>query len=128
MMGRRLFDRNISFDLMLTSSATRALTTCQLIASQISYPLNDILVNKDIYNSSSENLKNIIFKTDNDINSLALFGHNPTLHIISEELSLEEISKFPTCSMAYFRFETDNWIDLTKCERKMLFFDYPENE
>ena len=128
MMGRRLRDRKISFDLMLTSSATRALTTCQLIATQINYPLYDISVNKDIYSSNSDSLKNIIFETDNNINSLALFGHNPTLHTLSEQLSAEKLSRFPTCSMVYFKFKTNDWSDLIKCERKMLFFDYPENE
>ena len=128
MMGKRLLDREISFDLMLTSSATRALTTCQLIASEINYPLYDIYVNKDIYSSNKDSLKNIIFSTDNNINSLALFGHNPTLHMLSDELSSEKISKFPACSMTYFEFKTDKWTDLIKCERKMVFFDYPENE
>ena len=113
---------------MLASSAIRALTTCQLIASEVNYPLYEICIKNDIYSSNSSSLKDIISKTDDSINSLAVFGHNPTLHILSEELMSGKIDKFPTCSMTYFKLKTDRWLNLIDCDRKMLFFDYPKNE
>lgn len=126
-MGKRLLDKKISFNLIVASSATRALTTSQLIASEINYPLDEIRVEKGIYGANSDDLKDIIHEIDNDVNSLAIFGHNPTLHMLSEELSGKKIMKFPTCSMAYFEFKTDDWKKINKCDRKMLFFDCPNN-
>ena len=128
MMGKRLLNKEISFDLMLTSSAIRALTTCQLIASEISYPLYEICVKKDIYNSNIDSLKDIICKIDSSVNFLAMFGHNPVLHMLSEEFAEQKIDRFPTCSMAYFELKINSWKDLLQSEKKMLFFDYPENE
>jgi len=128
MMGQRLMDRKILFDLMLSSSAIRALTTCQVIASKVSYPLYEICVKKDIYSSNIDSLKDIICKTENSVNFLAIFGHNPTLHMLFEDLAERKIERFPTCSMAYFELKINSWKDLPDSKRKMLFFDYPENE
>ena len=126
-MGKRLLAKGISFNLIITSSAIRALTTSQLIASEINYPLDKIRVEKGIYGANNDDLKDIIHEIDNDVDSLAMFGHNPALHMLSEDLMEEKINKFPTCSMAYFEFKTDNWKEINNCDRKILFFDYPNN-
>ena len=121
-MGKRLFKKNISFDLMLTSSAARALVTCQLIASEIRYPIEKIEINSAIYGADIVGLKNIIKNTPNSIQSLAVFGHNPTLHGISEELHKKNILKFPTCSMLYVSFDTSEWRECFESENKSIFF------
>ncbi len=128
MMGQRLMDKKISFDLMLTSSAIRALTTCQIIASELSYPLYEICVKKDIYASNTDMLKNIIGEIDDKVQSLAVFGHNPTLHSLVEDFSNERLGKFPTCSMAYLELELKSWKEIESCKKRMIFFDYPSNE
>ena len=46
-MGGRLVKREVSFDLMISSTAIRALTTSQLIASRLNYPLYKIVENKE---------------------------------------------------------------------------------
>ena len=126
-MGKRLLAKGISFNLIVTSSATRALTTSQLIASEINYPLDEIRVEKGIYGANSDDLKDMIHEIDNDVDSLAMFGHNPALHMLSEDLMGEKIRKFPTCSMSYFELKTDDWKKINKCDSKMLFFDHPNN-
>ncbi len=127
-MGKRLCEKQISFDLMLSSTATRALTTCQLIAAEIGYSLEDISTNKDIYGASVEVLKDIITKTDSDkVESLSVFGHNPTLHMLAEELLNEKINRFPACSMVYVEFDTDRWLNAFNSHKKVIFFDSPEN-
>ena len=128
MMGKRLFDKSISFDLMLTSSATRALTTCQLIASEIKYPLENIKVDSSIYGSGIEDIQKIICAIDSDsVESLAIFGHNPTFHILSEKVSGQVIQKFPTCGMMYIQFDTHKWSNCFNSNVETIFFDFPKN-
>jgi len=127
-MGNRLSQKNISFDLMLTSSATRALTTCQLIALEIDYPIEKIEINSAIYGSEVEELKNIIKNTDDSVKSLAIFGHNPTFQALSEELYEKGIVKFSECSMLYILFEAQSWNQCFNADKKILFFDFPESK
>ena len=73
--------------------------------------------------------KNIISETDSDkVESLAIYGHNPTLHALAEELLKKTIDKFPTCAMLYVRFETDKWANCFNSKNEVLFFDFPKNE
>ena len=127
LMGKRLLDKGVSFDSMVTSSALRALTTCQLIASNIKFDIERIDINKNIYGANCEDLMKIIRKTDDSIDSLAIFGHNPTLHILSESIYGQAISSFPPCSMIYIRFDSINWDSCFDCDKKTIFFDYPSN-
>ena len=72
-------------------------------------------------------LKDIISAiSDNQIASLAVFGHNPTAHIFAEELKGEEIDKFSTCAMIYVEFYTDSWKDCFNSKKTTIFFDYPK--
>ncbi len=127
MMGKRLLDKKIKFDAMISSSALRALSTCQLIALEIGFNIEDIDVNKDIYGANHQELKKIISKTDNKIKNLAIFGHNPTLHVLSEKLYGKVIERFPSCSMIFVEFKTNDWSDCFNSNREVVFFDYPGN-
>ena len=126
-MSKKLIDREAYFDSMLTSSALRAVTTCQVIASDLGFNMDNIEINKNMYGANCEELKQIIVQTDNRLGSLALFGHNPTFHTLSEFLYREAILKFPTCAMLYVIFFTKSWQNCFDSDRKVLFFDYPKN-
>ena len=127
-MGKRLHEKQISFDLMLSSTAIRALTTCQLIAAEIEYSLEAILTNKDIYGADATLIKKIISNTDSDkVESLSVFGHNPALHMLAEEMSGRKIERFSECSMLYVRFNTVKWSNAFNKGREIVFLDSPEN-
>ena len=128
MMGKRLYDRGVSFDQMLSSTAIRALTTCQLIAAEINYSLESIKTNKEIYGADITTIKEIIAKTEsNKVESLAVYGHNPTLYFLVEEILGEHIEKFSTCSMLYVKFDTDKWTNCFNSKKEIIFFEFPEN-
>src|SRR5438034_8146614 len=48
-MGKRLAKRNVAPDLILSSPATRALKTAQIIAKKLDYKRKNILVNDRLY-------------------------------------------------------------------------------
>ena len=79
-----------------------------IIANQIQFDYQ-IKKEKTIYGASVEKLFNMITKLDNNINSIAFVGHNPALHLLSEELSNEQFVKFPTCSIVKINFDINSW-------------------
>ena len=129
MMGKRLYEKGISFDLMLTSTAIRAITTCHLMASEIGYSVEDIQLDRNIYGADINTLKDIISSTnDEKVESLAVFGHNPTFHSLAIEILSEEINKFHACGMLYVQFNTDRWSNCFNSDKEVIFYDSPKED
>ncbi|WER49751.1 histidine phosphatase family protein [Cupriavidus sp. WKF15] len=110
-MGKRLADRKVKPDLLMSSPALRALTTAQLVADEIGYERKDIVVDDRLYASSAADLLAVVHELDNTLGSVMLFGHNPEFTDLAHRLSAE-ITDMPTCAVAKFRFDTKAWEDV----------------
>ena len=99
-MGKLLNKEKIGIDKIISSPAKRAYDTAELIASEIKYPINQIDINHDIYNSNTYDIFSIIKNVDsNKVNHMILVGHNPTFHNLIEIISNYKFPKLPTCSI-----------------------------
>src|SRR5213594_3445645 len=61
-MGKRLAKRRVKPDLILSSPATRALTTAEIIAKKLDYKRKNILVNDRLYAVEASELLNVLRK------------------------------------------------------------------
>ena len=123
LMGNILVEKQINFDQIISSSANRAISTARIIKKQISFT-DKIIPKKNIYGASSADLIYLIEDLNDNINSVALVGHNPTFHLISEQLSGKQFSKYPTCSIAKINFDIESWMMLSA--GKLEYFLFPE--
>jgi phosphohistidine phosphatase len=110
-MGKRLGKRGVKLDLLMSSPALRALTTAQLIAEEIGYPLKNIVVDDQLYASSPDNLFAVIRALDDKLDRVMFVGHNPEFADMAHQLS-NEIIDMPTCAVAEFRFDAKAWADV----------------
>ena len=120
----KLIDKNFIPDYIISSGAKRALSTTQIIAENIGYIKEKIEIDNMIYNSSIEDILNLIKNVPDDYNKVLITGHNPTFHFLSQELSSEKIIKFPTCSMFCISFNNKKWININR--GKKVFMIFPE--
>ena len=106
-MAKRLKEKEIYPDLMLSSPAKRAFSTAKRLAEVLNYSKNNI---KDKHNI------------------VLLFGHNPGLTDFVNTLAAEEINidNLPTCGIVAFNLFVESWKDVSWASAKMLFFDYPK--
>ena len=125
-MGRRLAKRDVIADLMLTSPAKRALTTCREIAREIGYPLEAIEEDEDIYHAGSSTLLKVVQDIDNTWRTVLLFGHNPGFTDFANALNSTYIDNVPTCGVVLCKFNTDRWEDVDFGKGEQVFFDYPK--
>ncbi len=58
-----------------------------------------------------------------NFNEIIVFGHNPSLHKLSQNLTNSIIYEFPTCSAFCIKFDIENWSDLNNGQKE--FFLYP---
>ncbi|UII32725.1 histidine phosphatase family protein [Fulvivirga ulvae] len=127
-MGERLNNRGIFPDLMLSSPANRALTTCKTIARELDYPLDGIEINDHLYHASEDSLLDIVNSTDDTWLSLMIFGHNPGFTDFANSLTDEYLDNIPTCGVFACTFEVDSWQDVDFGNGRLLFFDYPKKK
>jgi len=86
-MGKRLAKRDAKLDLLVSSPALRALTTAKLIADEMGYKRNDIVVDDRLYASSPDDLLAVIRALDNKLGRVMLVGHNPEFTDLAHRLS-----------------------------------------
>lgn len=126
-MGKRLLEKNIIPDEIISSPALRALTTCKLITRALKLNEEAIKTNDKIYEATHQTLLSIINQFDNDKNLVALFGHNNGITDLTVYLTGADIFNIPTCGMVLIEFPFDNWTLVSKTTGTVLFFDFPKN-
>ena len=126
-MGQRLKKRSVLPDLMLSSPANRALTTCQIIANEIGYPSTGILTRNEIYHAGSQTLLSIVQSLKDKNQSVMIFGHNPGFTHLANELTSMNLNNIPTCGVFACEFASETWQTIQYGQGKLLFYDYPKN-
>lgn len=124
MMAKRLKNRAICIDKIFTSSAKRALKTAQIFAKELE--IKNLKRSKKLYEANLENMVDFISKIDNNLETIMVVGHNPTLARICEFLSDSYIQKLPTSAIFAIEFDIDNFNQISNQHGNVVFFDYPK--
>lgn len=104
-MAKLLAEYTVNPQLLISSPAKRAITTAQIFAEYLAIPMNEIKLEPRIYEAMPNTLLQIISELDNDIDSVAFFGHNPGLTLLVNYLADENIYNLTTCSIVHIRFD-----------------------
>ncbi len=124
-MGKRLAKRDVKPDLILSSSATRALKTAQIIAKKLDYKRKNILVDDRLYAVEGDALLDVIRKLGDAVECAMLIGHNPELTELAHRLS-SKINRMPTCAVAELTFDAKSWSRVGKDKPVNVALDYPK--
>ncbi len=124
-IGNLLKEKGVNPDIIISSPAVRARKTAGVIAEIIDYPKSKILIDVNIYESSSSELINIIQGFDDKYNSVMMFGHNPGFTMLNNYLTESFIDNIPTCGVVGIRFKS-SWKKIDGDSGKAFFFIYPK--
>lgn len=125
-MGQKLNELTPNLDLIIASPAKRALQTVKAICKEINYNESEIRFDESVYHSSYQNLNKIINDLDNNINTIALVGHNPGLTNFSNYLTNNYIDNIVTCGIVKIEFDIDNWNEIIEGLGTKVFYIYPK--
>jgi phosphohistidine phosphatase len=109
-------------DLLRTSDASRAHQTARILAGLIDYPLSRIAVEASLYLADREFLFRSIRETPADAHHLLLVGHNPGLSELWDLLSDHPGAGLPTCGLAEFEIESNDWGSIMPGTARLLCF------
>jgi phosphohistidine phosphatase len=111
---------------MLSSPALRAFETAKIVAEGLNYPAGKIRTERKIYDTYYDRILDLIYGTSNDLNSLMIFGHNPTITNLANLFLHPGIEAMPTSCIVCLSFNTLKWEDLPSVEALQEFVIYPK--
>jgi len=126
-MGRRLAARRLVPERMFISEALRARETAALMAEAMGLGDDAIVSDPRLYHAEPSDWLGVIQEFPDELQRIAVIGHNPALHELSEYLVDLGAAKFPTAAVAHIRFDTDHWVDAAPGNAILEGFDYPKS-
>ncbi|HEY0298149.1 MAG TPA: histidine phosphatase family protein [Arachidicoccus sp.] len=125
MMAERTAKRNVALDLLLTSDAKRAYTTCMFFSKE--YPKAKVEIESKLYEALPKMFYEVIQGIDDKYSSAAIFSHNSGITDFVNELTNVHVDVVPTCGVFAIKINIDTWKDFKKGDKAFWFFDYPKN-
>jgi phosphohistidine phosphatase len=129
-MGKRLKEKEIHPDLMISSPAKRAWSTCKRIAEILDFPKAGIATNPLLYHAGEDIILKVVQSVKPLHKTLMIFGHNPGLTDFVNAIMKDEstyIDNIPTCGVVALSFDVEGWAKIEWKKGKLLFFDYPKS-
>jgi phosphohistidine phosphatase len=129
-MGKRLKEKDVHPDLMLTSPAKRAFSTAKRIGKVLKYNKDKIKADKRLYHADEETILSVVRELKDKLTTVMVFGHNPGLtdFVNSFQSGELDIDNIPTCGIVAFELNIESWKDAAWGKGKILFFDYPKSK
>jgi phosphohistidine phosphatase len=132
-MGREIARLGFSPDLVLCSDAVRARMTFDLVAPFIAPPPRTVLHEKGLYMANARQLLARLHEVPDTVKSVMLIGHNPGFHElnialigdVAPDAERAAKSKFPTCALAIYTFDTDQWAQVAPRKGRVIHFATP---
>jgi phosphohistidine phosphatase len=127
-MARRLRERKLKPDRIITSPAARALATANIFARELHVTAARLVQDERLYLASCKVIREVIRELGDSESHLMIVGHNPGLTEFADRISAErEIDNMPTCAIYTLEFELANWSELEWDSGVNAELDYPKN-
>lgn len=115
---------------IVTSYATRALTTARIFSEYLRYPVEQIQLSECLYEASVPDVLEVVQMLPEEHHTVALFGHNPGFTEAINYLTAEHIENLPTAGIAVIQLPIQNWQQIMDDgvggEGKLLYFSFPK--
>jgi len=127
-MGWRLADRKIFPEILVSSTAVRALETARLMAKEISFSPEKIIQERKLFHSAPREIIAVVRHLPANFHSAMIFLHNPGITDFVNRICDISLDNIPTAGMAAIQFEAWRWDEVDFGNGKLLFYDYPKKE
>jgi phosphohistidine phosphatase len=121
-----LKEKGIFPDLMVSSPATRAISTCLIFARELNYPEDKVMLAPSIYEAPFTNICNAVRQFPDYVKTAMLFGHNPGLTDFFNEVTNSRIDNLPTCGVLEIHFHSDRWNTVFDKQGKLFGYLSPK--
>jgi len=125
-MGNILHRMEFCPDIIISSPASRAAMTARMLALKIDYSPDKIEYLASIYEASENNLLHTLMNLNDNMNTIMLVGHNPSLTLLANQLGNYPIANIPTCGACCLSFSMPSWSQIKNNTGEFIFFEFPK--
>lgn len=125
-MGRRLARRGQVPDLIISSSAVRAISTARALARELGYREDGIVEDAGLYHAPPGTMLAVIGRAPATASTLMVVGHNPGMTELANMLGDVRLDNMPTAGMLCVEFAAAGWRDIEPAAARFAWFDYPK--
>lgn len=124
-MSLILKDKKIIPDIIISSPAIRAVSTALIFCRNLNQDPKTIEINQQLYDTSIKEYLRCITQTDNKFKTVFLFGHNPTITNMANELTKACSEEIPTCGIVGITSDEKDWKHFEK-NNSITYVDFPK--
>jgi phosphohistidine phosphatase len=113
-ISKHLNEKGITADLVIASPATRTMHTARIFCKNMSYPTSRIQQEEDLYKGiTTQDFVEFLQKLPENIQTVFIFGHNPTVYYLVYNLVKYFNADMPTCSTVALDFPVEKWAEVS---------------
>ena len=125
-MAQWLSESELIPDQVIASAACRANQTASIVTNELALE-TDILETRDLYLSDYDAYLEQVSYLPNDVETVLVIGHNPTMESLIYLLSGESVS-MPTAAIAVIQLPIDTWSDqVTSASANLVKHVFPKS-
>jgi len=126
-MGARMHDAGLRFDVLYSSPATRAVETATLLVAAMGGAEHQITVVDELYHADKHELVAFLRQRPANLTSIGLVLHNPTITSLANLLGDLEVENVPTCAICSISIDVGRWADVGDPAGHTFRFDRPKD-
>jgi len=120
-VGKLLSEQGVKPALIIASNAVRANETARILARSLGYPESKIMLEPKIYHCSKDDLFDIISSLPDELTSVMLVGHNPSMTEFAILLQAGLQNELPLSGVVGISADTPYWHSLLVCKKWVNF-------
>ena len=125
-MANLLMDKGAIPGVILTSPAFRAAETAIIFAEEYGIRTDSIILNDNIYyRMNFTNLPVLLSLVSEEVDTIAIVGHNPSLTEVADNLSREGCDFLPKCGIASIKFNVSTWSEVRRNSGRLEYLLKP---
>ena len=119
-MARRLAETGFRPDVILSSTALRARTTAEAFGAELRVAVS---LEPELYGAPASTVLEVAAATG--AASVMVVAHDPGMSALAARLSSDRIEHMPTCAVATFAWDEDDWEVIDSVEPAEWTYDTP---
>jgi phosphohistidine phosphatase len=124
-MGTRMRKAGLTFDVLYSSPAVRALETARLLVEGMDESAELITVVHELYDADEYGLLDYLKQQPAALDSIGLVLHNPAVTSLANAIGDLELENIPTCAIYSVVSKTDRWSEIGEGWGHTIRFDRP---
>lgn len=108
-----------------SSPAVRAFETAKIFQKTLKVEEKSFDVKPALYTFNKKDFLNVIRSCEDEVNKLMVFGHNPAMTEVVNELGDKEFDNIPTTGLTVIDFDVASWKDIS--QGKTILNLFPKN-